>query len=166
MGDWMEFTKIASYNNSLRDEMDAIVGLRTTDRIVIPPPPRIVQGGSMTFNNIRVENSTVGVINTGDVESIDSVVSAAKTAGNEELASALKYFTEAVLNTADLQQNQKSEVVGQLAFLSQQAVAEQKQAPSVMRAITSGIERAINGSASLIALWPLLHDQIKPFLGI
>jgi hypothetical protein len=150
----MEFTKMASYSNSLRDEMDAIVGLRTFDRIVIPPPPRMVQSGPMVFNNIRVENSTVGVINTGDVKSIDSVVSTAKTAGNEGLASALKDFTEAVLNTVDLQQDQKNEVVGQLAFLSQQAMAQQKQAPSVMRAIISGIERAINGSASLITLWP------------
>jgi hypothetical protein len=83
MGEWMEFTKMASYSNSLRDEMDAIVGLRTFDRIVIPPPPRIVQSGPMVFNNIRVENSTVGVINTGDVKSIDSVVSTAKTAATK-----------------------------------------------------------------------------------
>jgi hypothetical protein len=55
----------------------------------------------------------------------------------------LKNFTEAVLSTADLPQDQKNEVVGQLAFLSQQAVAKEKQSPSVMRAIISGIERRL-----------------------
>jgi hypothetical protein len=119
----------------------------------------------MVFNNIHVENSTVGVINTGDVQTIDSVVSSAKTAGNESLALALKNFTEAVLDSGDLQQDQKNDVIGQLAFLSQQAIAKTKQAPSVIRSIVSGIERTVNGAASLVTLWPLLHAQFQPFFG-
>ena len=32
--------------------------------------------------------------------------------------------------------------------------------------ILAGIERVVNSSASLIALWPILHEHLKPFLGI
>ena len=120
----------------------------------------------MVFNNIHVENSTIGVINTGDVKSIDSVVSTAKNSGNEALASTLKNFTEAVLSATDLNQEQKNDVISQLAFLSQQAIVNEKQAPGVIRSIIAGIERTINGVASLIALWPLLHEHLKPLLNI
>ncbi len=119
----------------------------------------------MVYNNIHVENSTVGVINTGDVKSIDSVVTSAKQGGKEELAAALKHFTEAVLQSAELGQEQKNDVISQLAFLSQQTVAKEKQAPSVLRSIAVAIERTINGVASLVTLWPVLDSHLRPFLG-
>ncbi len=165
MGEWMEFAQNASRMNSLRDHMDMVTGVRTFDRTQIPLPPRPIQGGSVVLNNIRIENSTVGVINTGDVKSIDSVVSAVKAKGNDKLALGLRDFTEAVIGDQSLPQQSKNEVLSQLAFLSQQVIAEQKESPSVMGAVVSGIERAINLSASLVTLWPLLHAMLKPLLG-
>jgi hypothetical protein len=130
------------------DDADAITGISGGfGRMQIFPPPRIVQSGPMVFNNIRLENSTVGVVNTGDVKSIGSVVTTAKTAGHEALATAFKEFTEAVLTSQDLQQEAKNETISQLAFLSQQVVSKQKQAPSVIRSIIFSIERTINGAA-------------------
>jgi len=163
----MRFAQDASRYNAALDNADAITGVSGGfGRMQIPPPPRIVQSGPIVLNNIRVENSTVGVINTGDLKSIDSVVTTAKTAGHEALATALKEFTEAVLISQDLQQEAKNETISQLAFLSQQVVSKQKQAPSVIRSIIFSIERTINGAASLVTLWPLLHDRLRPLLGL
>jgi hypothetical protein len=116
MSQWMRFAQNASRYNAALDNGDAITGVSGGfGRMQIPPPPRIGQSGPMVFNNIRVENSTVGVIYSGDVKSIDSVVTTAKTAGHE----ITRY----------------------------------------------NIERTINGAASLVTLWPLLHDHLRPLLG-
>jgi len=71
-----------------------------------------------------------------------------------------------VLDSNDLEMDKKNDVVAQLAFLSQQVVSQQKQAPVVMMAVVSSIERMINGAASLVTLWPFLHEHLKPLLGI
>ena len=164
--EWMRFAQLASHHNSLLDYADAITGVQGGfGRMQIPPPPRFIQNGHTVFNNIHVENSTVGVINTGDVKNIDSVVGSAKKGGDAALATALKQFTEAVLQATELAQDQKNDVISQLAFLSQQAVAKDKQAASVLRSIATGIERSVNGVASLVTLWPILHAHLQPYLG-
>jgi hypothetical protein len=71
---------------------------------------------------MHVENSTVGVINTGDVKSIDSVVTSARTAGNEDLATALTQFTEAVLQAPQLLQDQKTTLSATLRFWTEGVV--------------------------------------------
>ena len=115
----------------------------------------------MVLNNIRVENSVVGVLNTGDVKSIDSVVTTVRAKGDEKLAATLRDFTQVVLDAQDLPQESKNEVLSHLSFLSQQIVTEPKHAPSVMRSILSGIERGIHAAASLVTLWPLLYPLLK-----
>lgn len=117
------------------------------------------------FNNIRVENSTVGVINTGDVKAIDSVVSTVSAQGNQKLATGLRDFTQAVIDDPLLAQENKNEALSQLSFLSHEVIADQKQPATIIRSIMTGVERAINGSASLVTLWPLLHEALKPVLG-
>jgi len=165
MTEWMRYSQHASQMNSIFDHADAVTGVHGVfQRIQIPPPPTIVQGGQMVFNNIRVENSVVGVINTGDVKSIDSVVTTVKDKGEEKLANVLRDFTQAVVDAQDLPPDTKNEVLSQLSFLAQQIVTEPKQAPSVMRSILSGIERAINASASLVTIWPLLYSLLKTAL--
>jgi hypothetical protein len=103
MMEYMRFAKLASQQNALLDYADAITGVSGGfGRMHIPPPPRPLQNGPTVFNNIRVENSTVGVINTGEVQSIDSVVSSARTAGDEQLAAALKNFASSGKFVGDL----------------------------------------------------------------
>ena len=165
MIEYMRMTQLVNGANAALDDMEAITGVRNLHPRQRMPPPPVMPNTHNTFNNIHVENSTVGVVNTGDVKSIDSVVSSAKTGGNLALASALKDFTQAVLDSNELKCDQKNDVVSQLAFLSQQAVSKDKQAPTVMRAVLAGIERAINGSASLVTLWPILNAHLQPFLG-
>jgi hypothetical protein len=73
---------------STRDDMDEMLGL-TRRR----PAPVVVQRGPMTYNNINVNNSVVGAINTGNVQSIDVAIEKVKLQGSPravELAKALK----------------------------------------------------------------------------
>lgn len=79
---YMRYAQLASHHNAILDYADAVMGFQGGfGRMQIPPPPRVLQSGPTVFNNIHVENSTVGVINTGDVRSIDAVVGSAKKGG-------------------------------------------------------------------------------------
>jgi hypothetical protein len=49
--------------------------------------------------------------------------------GDAALATALKDFTEAVLDNTELRQSGKNEILSQLSFLAQQLVSREKAAP-------------------------------------
>ncbi|MBV8360946.1 MAG: hypothetical protein JO189_23875 [Deltaproteobacteria bacterium] len=52
-------------------------------------PQSIVHSGPMTFNNIKVDKSAVGVINTGFVNNLDAIVGQVREAGDPDLGNHL-----------------------------------------------------------------------------
>src|SRR5437667_12882186 len=77
---------LAIQNDNLEREMnfiiaqaESVVGLHG----VLPRFPerqvRVIQAGTMTLNNISVSDSAVGVLNTGTLEVLDSVISLLKS---------------------------------------------------------------------------------------
>jgi hypothetical protein len=81
--------------NFLSDEMDDIVGLpRTGARF---PERKAVTLGNVTLHNINVHNSTVGVINSANVGTIDVAVTVLKQSGDPQLAEALRNLSEAII---------------------------------------------------------------------
>ena len=150
---------------STRDDMDEMLGL-TRRR----PAPVVVQRGPMTYNNINVNNSVVGAINTGNVQSIDVAIEKAMLQGSPravELAKALKEFTEATLQTTDLEPTAKSDVVEQVAFLSDQlrTKSTERKTGMIARTLTS-INTAVSTSNALVALWPHLHHLFNSVFGL
>jgi len=74
--------------NYLTDMMEATVGLYgVLPKYKIRQP--VVYQGPLTFHNIKVDQSVIGSINTGEVQRIDVAMSHIKTSGNEELVKAL-----------------------------------------------------------------------------
>ena len=72
------------YINFLSDEMDDIVGLpRSGARF---PERKTVSLGGVTLHNINVTNSTVGVINSGSIGTIDTAVTVLKQSGDSQVA--------------------------------------------------------------------------------
>jgi hypothetical protein len=100
--------------NYLMDEMEAAVGLYG-----LLPSPRfevyqpMVHQGPLTFHNIKVDQSVVGSINTGEVQRIDVAMDRIKISGNEELVKILKKFTEAVITETKLDAELKNHIIEQ-----------------------------------------------------
>lgn len=58
-------------------------------------------GDSLTFNNIKMTDSNIGLLNTGTIEkirSLDISVSILGDKGNEELAEAIKRFSQILVD--------------------------------------------------------------------
>ena len=94
---YLRHIQLASISNQLLDNIDDITGLpRTGGRFQIPTPTTI-NAGHTTYNNIRVNDSIVGTINTGNIKKLDSRVSTMRGENRRELAGAIQQLTQAIL---------------------------------------------------------------------
>lgn len=82
--------------NYLSDEMSFTVGLPPTGPRFSPRPESLVVAGTK-LNNISVNNSVVGTINTGSLGTVDQSISALVQTGDPGLAEAIKGLSEAIL---------------------------------------------------------------------
>jgi len=143
----MAFRLNASMVNFAADQMDKISGLPPTGaRIALPPTPR----GSMIFNNIKVDNSTVGAINTGNVRTIDVSLTLLHESGHDHARDALKALTEAILADQSLSESQKAQMVEQVAFLSEQTVVAAPQRK--LGLITATLDALTKGAGAVTTI--------------
>jgi hypothetical protein len=102
----LQFRMNAAMANHAMDQMDEISGLPSGGRIVLPPIPQ----PPFTLNNIKLDNSVVGAINTGTVKTIDVNLTHLHNAGNDRAGDALAQLTEAILSSNMLDPKQKNEM--------------------------------------------------------
>jgi hypothetical protein len=145
---------IAQYNHIL-DQAGATVGM-TFPHIQMPPVT-----GAVTLNNIKIDNSVVGAINTGNVRTIDVSLSYLHQAGNDKARDALKALTEAIL-AASIDNSQKNDLVEQVAFLTEQAVAPTKdRKPGLIKATLNALTEAAGTVSSMGGAWQAAEPVLK-----
>lgn len=153
---------MAMANQALAD-MESVTGLYGLNpRIQIPNMPVT---GPVTFNNFKLDNSTVGAINTGNVHTIDTTVTALRTAGIANAAKALHDFTQAVLGDKTLTAVQKNELLEQVAFLSEQAVSSKERKPGMIMATLDGITKMAAAVSGIAAAWHAAEPIIRGIFG-
>ena len=125
-------------------------------------PAQPIQTGPVTFNNIRVDRSIVGAINTGAVAKLDVVMTGARNFGEQgqHVADALQKLTQAVLDSTELQAGAKNEIVENLAFvldqLQQKGASAKQSAP--FKAVTERLNAVLNTISTLSNLWSALQS--------
>jgi len=146
--------------NYLTDMMESTVGLYgVLPKYKVRQP--VVHQGSLTFHNIKVDQSVIGSINMGEVQRIDVAMSHIKTSGNEELVKALKEFTEAVIAETKLDAELKNQIIEQISFLtSQSALPKEKRKSGIIKAVLSGVKNMVSTMVALSSLW----NNLQPFL--
>lgn len=130
--------------NYFSDQISASVGLPPMGpRFPTRPQPVVVAGAKL--HNIHVSNSVVGTINTGSIGTVDQSINALIQGGEPALADAIKALSEAILQSGDLAQNQKNELIESLSVISKEAAT-----PKEVRQNTvalSLLERAMKATA-------------------
>jgi hypothetical protein len=112
----LDFQRNAALLNYLRAQMDSVTGLSGLSPMIRIPQP-IVQQRPITFNNINVDNSIVGSISTAQVQQIDVAMDSIRAGGNEEFANQLKSFTQAILESNEINHEVRAELVEGLSFI-------------------------------------------------
>jgi len=146
--------------NYLTDMMEATVGLYgVLPKYKVRQP--VVYQGPLTFHNIKVDQSVIGSINTGEVQRIDVAMSHIKTSGNEEFVKALKEFTEAVITETKLDAELKNQIIEQISFLtSQSALPKEKRKSGIIKAVLPAVKNMVSTMVALSSLW----DKLQPLL--
>ncbi|NTG38804.1 hypothetical protein G6K91_31570 [Agrobacterium rhizogenes] len=142
-------------------EMDFVSGLPGfTPLMQVPELPK----APMTLNNIKVDNSVVGSINTGEVGTIDVSITVLEQAGNKELSEALKRLTEAVVNSA-LGKDDKDTLIDQVAYLSEQAASAAKnRKPGMIRAALNAINDTVTKTATTVTTVAAAWHVVGPII--
>jgi hypothetical protein len=150
--------------NYAADQMDFATGLRNfTPKMQVPDIPR----GPIILHNIKIDNSVVGAINTGKVQTIDVNITYLKTGGNDELGEALKRLTEAIANSQAMSQKEKAPLLDQVEYLAEQAAfAAKDRKPGVIRATLAGLTQAATAVTGIATAWSAVEPLLKAHFGI
>ena len=164
--DWYDFAKLAAWHNKIADDIAVGTGyvLGPPKHINIPPPPNV--GGNLVLNNINITGSAIGMLNTGTIKNvgnIDTSVTNFRATGNEELADALKDFTQLLVDTVD--EPERNNISEHLAYLAAQAQAEPQQrsgslCKTILNAVGTTVKTIPQLSQSWLALRPLFEKLL------
>ena len=121
-----------------------------------------ITNSTLIFNNINVDRSVVGAINTAEVKQIDITMSKIKNSGNEELTKAVKEFTEAVISETKLNNDTKNQIIELISFLTKQSLLnKEKRQNSIIKAVLTHVESLISTIALLLPLWTKLRHLLN-----
>jgi hypothetical protein len=126
---------------------------------------RVIQGGTMTLNNISVSDSAIGVLNTGNLEMVDSAISALKSdPATKEISEALTQLTDSIADAKDLGSKEKNEAIEILSFVASEATApEDKRKASVVKHLLEHFPTLIQTSAAVVDIWQAFGPSIISF---
>jgi len=163
--DQFQLEKNTARINFLLGEVESITGAAVGSigsRIEIT---KVVQRQPITFNNIRVDQSVVGAINTGQAQAIDVALSYVKQNGDPALSELLQEFAQAVLDSRELDQAIRKAIVEQLFFLISQVLAKSEQKrPAIVSAVLKSVKEALSAFSGLVILWEKLEPVLRQAL--
>lgn len=156
----LKFVQITTLQNEMlerqinycSDFMDYTVGFGPSGPRF--PERKTVNLGGVALHNIKVDNSTIGVINTGNIQTVDVAVSALTNSGNNDIATALTQLTTEVVKNTELQNDVKNQIIELLSLIASEATApKDRQRKGAMKALLSQLKDLLSVSSSLIQIW-------------
>jgi hypothetical protein len=140
--------------NFQRDRINETFGLPPSQvRINIPNP--VINSSPVTYNNINIDGSVVGTVNTAaQVARIDVAMESIKITGHSEATQAIKELTETIVKSNKVEKEEKEEAIEGLAFLAEQvALPSEQRQTSIIKMVLKKIPDAIGAAADLTTLW-------------
>lgn len=156
---YRSFLMNAAMMNHAMDEMDMVTGMHLGGGRI--PVSALAQAISrpMTNNHIIISNSSVGVLNTGDLAKINAVITITEGSDAEELGHCIKNFAQAIVDSDEITREKKQEIGELLGTLSEQIAG--KRSKPVIGSVLKGIEDRVK---SVETLWAFA-EKIGLLLG-
>jgi hypothetical protein len=143
----MQFLQNAAMMNQAMDHMDEITGFgQSGGRIPVAALAGAMKHGS-TYNNINIANSTVGVINTGDLAKIDAVITLTKDSDVEDIGTAIKTLTQAIIDAGEIDKAAKRDLLDLVQAIGEQIVTQRKK--PILFSLFKGIEERAKGYVAI-----------------
>jgi hypothetical protein len=154
---------ILAFRNQLVGDMEATGGLPRGSLGYQEPPRPVVHTGPMTHNNIRIDRSVIGAVNTGNIERLDVALNDIHNQGAPQVARALARLAEAVLASKRVSKDAKPEIIDQISFLAAEAATPPEQRRrSVARTVMGALRDTLGVTADFATVWAALHPLLAP----
>lgn len=152
--------------NDAENSIEASFGLAPRRPMQIPPRQIVrAQHTTVNDNRVHIDRSTVGVVNTGAIGTLNASVSLIQQS-DPEVAEQIKTLIETVSRSQELEQEARKEIIEQVSYLlGQMSVPSAQRNPSVLKTIFGSIGTTLSTSADLYTLWEALHPVLVRLLG-
>ena len=143
---------LADAINFTADQANLIAGFPIAPKIQTSPM-QVLHTGDTTVHNINV-GGNVGVLNTGNIQTVDTAIGCLEDSGDGDTASALKALAEAVLANAELANEAKDELLELLSLVSLEATRpKQQRKAKAIGPVVDRIAAIFGGLSGLSQLW-------------
>ncbi|MDE0426157.1 MAG: hypothetical protein OXN25_14965 [Candidatus Poribacteria bacterium] len=157
--DWVIEASILNYQN---EELEHSIGLGYKKGRIHIPMPNTIKTGDFMYHNIRVDNSVVGTINTGNIGKLDVNMHAMRAENKRELADILQQLTQAILDATDIKAEDKNSALEWLSFLSNQALTPKSELqPTMGQTAISALEKILTNTGSVASIWSVAEPLLK-----
>ena len=129
---------------------------------------QLIQKGG-TEMKVEIANSTVGLLNTGEMlgESITASISTLADSNQHQIAEAFKSLTETVKASQDISSQKQTEILEQLELLSAQAtLAPPDRKAGLIKPTLSALAATLSAGGGLAEIWSKWGNVIEDFFGI
>jgi len=121
---------------------------------------------NITYN---FHNSPIAMANFGtQIGNISASLTAvgSNDQRSKDFSNALKQLTEAVVNSAELTEQQKKEALDALSFVGKQAEEPpEKRQTGVLKPVLEAIPKVLSAGSALVTLWHTFGPHIMTFFG-
>lgn len=160
----IQFLQAAAMANQALDDMDMVTGMRTTGgRVPVAALAMAARGSDRNvYNNIKINQSTVGILNTGDLAKIDAVITLSKETDIEQIGMQLKELTQAIVDSKENSDNEKQELIDLVRSIAEQIQSSRKK--SVIISLLKGFEARIQTVSAAIPIYEKMKPMIQALL--
>ena len=123
------------------------------------------------MSEVNITNSTIGVLNTGQMNNIKSIavnIGKLNDSGLKEVAAAINALADAVAVSTELTDELRSSTLDQLESLSQQALLPEKERMKrgVLKALGTALSLTLSAVGGLAEIWSTWGPAIQKFIGL
>jgi hypothetical protein len=111
------------------------------------------------YNNIHINQSSVGILNTGDLAKIDAVITLTKGTDVELIGKEIENLTQVIIDASDVQGNDKKEIIDLVQSLAEQIQSSRKR--SVLVSLLYGLEARIQTVSAAIPIYEKLRPLVE-----
>jgi len=160
----MDWAQTAAMLNLADQDLAEVTGMSYTGpKVVIPPMPS-------SYNNhqsVTITNSTVGAVNLGTANEITVDIKTMFQQGEAGLAEALLGLKDAVLADGEAQDDQKNEMLDQIAELTKQANTEPaKRKTGIIKPTLAALKQGAEAVKGVAGAWAAVEPLLKGHFGI
>jgi hypothetical protein len=160
----LDFQRTAQQFNLAAAAFESMSGLPGLVPRMPVPPVQSLPIANMNVHNINVDNSVIGVLNTGCIESVSNAITMLRESGADEIASAISKLTQSVIDTQDASNESKNEILELLSVIADEArKPKQDRRSAVLRPLLSELATGFSGLAGLSQLWQEYGPMIQAF---